>query len=326
MQTELDTIAEVEQEQRTEETLAAPVGLGEQLRDLILALRPHHWIKNGFVLLPILFAGKLLIPSFLIDALLTVVAFCLMSSGMYLLNDTMDKTVDRQHPRKRYRPIASGRVSSKLAIGLATILLMAGLLIGFLCQPWVGVVLMMYGGVQTAYCLFLKRVVILDVLTIATGFLLRVVAGAVVSGLAPSHWILLTSFLLALFLGFSKRRGELVLVNATKGIGRQVLTQYTRSFLDQVLTMLAGTVILCYSLYTVSESTVGHFGTTALMWTIPFVIYGILRYLYLIHTENGQKIDSPTVLLLTDKSLWVCILLWGLVCFGIVYANFFRGG
>ena len=323
MPTELESEVEVQEHQITQEVLGTPPGLWSQLRDLISALRPHHWIKNGFVLLPILFARKLWIPSFLIEALLTVAAFCLMSSGMYLLNDIVDKMVDRQHPRKRYRPIASGRISSKLAIGLAILFLTVGLLIGFLCQPWVGVVLMMYGGVQTAYCLFLKRVVILDVLTIATGFLLRVVAGAVVSGVAPSHWILLTSFLLALFLGFSKRRGELVLVGATKGVGRQVLTQYTRSFLDQVLTMLAGTVILCYSLYTVSESTVGHFGTTALMWTIPFVIYGILRYLYLIHTENGRSIDSPTVLLLTDKSLWLCIVLWGFACLGIVYTHFF---
>lgn len=292
-----------------------------KLQDLVFSLRPHHWIKNGFIFLPILFAQQFLDPAIVMEALIAVGAFCLASSGIYFINDILDRAADLEHPHKRLRPIAAGRVEPGWALAVGAGLLTAGLWVGFMADVWVGVVLMSYVFLQTAYSFFLKKLVIIDVLAIATGFLQRIVAGVVVSGSAPSSWILLTTFLLALFIGFGKRRAELAVLGGATGARRAVLTHYTAAFLDQVLAMLAGTVILCYSLYTVSDSTIRHLGSPVLLVTVPFVVYGVLRYLYLINGQAGARLDSPTDLLLTDKPLWWCVALWGLVCFALVYGS-----
>lgn len=294
---------------------------GMKLQDLLLSLRPHHWIKNSFIFLPILFAREFLVPSILINGLVAVGAFCLASSGIYLINDVLDRTADLEHPHKRLRPIAAGRVEPPSALALGAGFLTAGLWVGFMAHVWVGVVLMSYVFLQTAYSFFLKKLVIIDVLAVATGFLQRVIAGVVVSGVAPSAWILLTTFLLALFIGFSKRRAELAVLGGAAGARRAVLTRYTAAFLDQVLAMLAGTVILCYSLYTVSDSTIRHLGSPVLLITVPFVVYGVLRYLYLMSGQASAQMDSPTDLLLTDRPLWWCVVLWGLLCFAIIYGG-----
>ncbi len=294
------------------------------MHPLIRLMRPHQWLKNGFVLVGLLF-GHVWERSdalgLFLQALAAFIAFCLISSAVYVINDLIDRDRDRHHPDKRHRPLASGRTSARTAIALAAICLALGFgLVGGLFAglglpasqaPWLFVA---YVLLNLGYSLGLKHVVILDVFLIAAGFMLRILAGTVGIGIAPSHWLLLCGLMLTLFLGFAKRRAELGALAHDGRHHRRVLDQYTAPMLDQFITLSAAATVIAYSLYTVSEETIALHGTPWLIATVPCVAYGLLRYLQRLHLGRGG--GDPARDLLTDPhllaafSLWLGLVIW----------------
>lgn len=288
---------------------------------LIQLLRPHQWVKNGFVFAGLLFSHSWNDPALTLQALLAFVAFCLISSAVYVMNDLLDREQDRRHPEKRHRPLAAGTVSVPAALALAGICLLLGLglALGLFAAvglpasqaPWVFVA---YCLLNVAYSLGLKHIVVLDVFIIAAGFMLRLLAGTLGLGIWPSHWLLLCGLMLTLFLGFAKRRAELNVLVADSGQHRRVLDQYTPAMLDQFTTLSAGATVMAYSLYTVSAETIALHGTPWLIITVPCVLYGLLRYLYRLHRAGGG--GDPARELLTDPhllgifALWLALVIW----------------
>lgn len=274
---------------------------------LIQLLRPHQWLKNGFVLVGLLFAHAWNDGAKLSHALIAFVAFCLLSSAVYVFNDFLDREADRLHPQKRNRPLAAGRVSVKVALMVMAMCLAGGLWLACTTSaaPWVFV---LYIAMNIAYSLGLKQVVVLDVFLIASGFMLRLLAGTVGIGIVPSQWLLLCGLMLTLFLGFAKRRAELVLLPEDSVGHRAVLEHYSEALLDQFITIVAAGTIVSYSLYTVSAETVTLHGSNHLMMTVPFVLYGLLRYLFRLHRRGGG--GDPARELLMDGHLIVAVLGW----------------
>jgi len=272
------------------------------------ALRPEQWLKNGFVLAPLVFARQWTDPMMVFKSLIAVAAFSLAASMTYLVNDVIDRTQDREHPVKRNRPIASGRISPVRALGVAVFLLAGALYLSTLLPlAFVGA-LGSYVLLTLLYSLFLKQAVFVDVLVLAAGFVLRVVGGAAAIDVMVSRWILLCAFLLALYLALGKRRSELVLLGVEAGEHRAVLGQYTLALVDQSIAVILGATIVSYALYTVAPDTVAKVGSEGLMATVPLVLYGLFRYLFLLHRHELG--GSPTRALLTDRPLLVCVLLW----------------
>ncbi len=279
--------------------------------------RPKQWTKNVFVFAALFFARKLGEPLLVGRALLAFVSFCLLSSSVYYINDICDLEADRAHPVKRNRPIASGHVPLGLARIVALLLAIAGLAMAYsLGVPFFGIVLLFW--IQNlAYSFWLKHIVILDVMLIATGFLLRSVGGAVALPVKISGWLGLCTIMLALFLGFTKRRQEIVVLGEDASRHRGILTHYNLPFLDQMISVVTASTVMSYALYTVSPEVVQKFGTTNLFWTVPFVLFGIFRYLFLVHVKSDG--DNPTRVVLGDLPLQINIALWGLVVGAIVY-------
>lgn len=280
-------------------------------------MRPHQWVKNLFVLTPVVFAGRLLEYEAMVRASAAFVVFCAAASAIYLGNDLRDRDEDRQHPLKSKRPIASGALSVRVAVAAALGLLLLAMVGALQLGAPFAVVLGIYLVNNVAYTLGLKRVVILDVLLVAVGFLLRVEAGGVVVGVEVSSWLLLCTLFLALFLVVSKRRHEVVLLAAQAANQRQVLADYSPAFLDQMIAISTGATLVAYSLYAVDPATVLRFGSRGLLATIPFVLYGIFRYLLLVYQRTDDR--APTEALLTDRPFLINLVLWGLVVVGIVY-------
>jgi len=287
---------------------------------LIVSVRPGEWTKNLFVFAAVLFGQRLADPVAVGRATAAFVIFCALAGVVYLVNDVADRNRDRQHPRKRDRPIASG------ALSVSTALTAAGLLgIGALAWAWwMG---RDFGLVATAYVLLLvlysgplKHIVIIDVLTIAIGFVLRVVAGAVAIGVPISQWLLICTILLALFLGLSKRRHEIVLLADGATGHRRILQEYSPYLLDQMIGVVTASTLMAYILYATSHETAEKFGTSLLGLTIPFPLYGIFRYLYLVHRKEGG--GSPAELLLNDRPLLACVALWAVAVVVIIYRPF----
>lgn len=286
-------------------------------------MRPAQWIKNGFVMAPLVFGAKLHDPSLLLRELAAFAAFCLVSSGIYLWNDSLDWKSDLIHPDKKLRPIPSGRLSATFAALCGSILAFAGLFLGLALNRSTGFLLCGYAVINILYSVQFKHMAILDLMCISAGFVLRVTVGATAIGVEASHWLLMCTFLLALFLGIAKRRQELVTLADNSGKHRRVLDHYTLNWLDQAGTVISGTTIVAYALYTVAPETQARFGTDRLIFTLPFVIYGILRYLHLV--QNGSQTGNPTAALTKDKELLGCILAWVLTCTAIIYrARFFQ--
>ncbi|MEW6735058.1 MAG: decaprenyl-phosphate phosphoribosyltransferase [Acidobacteriota bacterium] len=281
-------------------------------------VRPKQWIKNGFVFMPILFAGKLSQTDILLEGLFLFGYFCLTASAVYVCNDIADAQTDRLHPHKCMRPIAAGRVSRWQAILIALLLGSLGLVGAFSLSRGVGFWLLLYAGVNLLYSFVTKHIALLDVFSIATGFVLRVLAGADVSTVAASRWILLMTFFLSLLLGLGKRRGELKMLMHNAADHRVALDGYTSRAIDQMLVILIGMVVLTYSTYTVSDYAIEHFGTDRLVYTVPFVVYGLFRY---VHLMNEEEHSDPTALLFADRPLLISIVLWGLVCIWIIYGR-----
>jgi 4-hydroxybenzoate polyprenyltransferase len=287
------------------------------LRVIVGSLRVRQWVKNGLVFAPLVFSGRLLDPEALSLALLSAASFCLASSGAYLMNDLLDRRVDRFHPVKKRRPVASGALALPAAAALLWLLVLAGVGMAFMVDDRLGMVILSYLLLNVAYSTTFKRIVILDVVTLSIGFVLRVWAGAVVLDLVPSHWLQLTVFFLALFLSLAKRRQELVVLHAKALRHRGVLSNYSAGFIDQLTAILTAVAILCYALYTVSPDVTARLGPFGFIATVPFVVYGVFRYLYLVHIKR-EALD-PTEALLADSPMLVAALLWGLVVLGTLY-------
>jgi 4-hydroxybenzoate polyprenyltransferase len=286
---------------------------------LLLALRPAQWTKNLIIFAGLIFGGRLLDPGAVGTALVAFVVFCALSGVVYLVNDIADREADRQHPVKRLRPIASGAVPVSLAVGTAVVLAVGALGWAFWLQPAFGWIGALYLTLLALYSGPLKHTVIIDVITIAIGFVLRAVAGAVVISVAISHWLLILTILLALFLALSKRRHELVLLAGGATSHRRILDEYSPYLLDQMISVVTASTIVAYAFYTVSPETVEKFGTDRLVWTLPFPLYGIFRYLYLVHQRDGG--GSPAEMLLTDRPLLVCVALWAIAVTAIIYGQ-----
>lgn len=275
---------------------------------LLWSVRPPEWIKNTFVFAAAIFSGQLASPGVLTASSLAFVSLCLAASATYLLNDVRDRRSDQLHPIKRHRPIAAGVVSSALAVGTALLAGVVGLSLAFGLNRQTGFVLIGYLALTTVYTLFLKRVVILDVLAVACGFVLRVILGAVAIGVEFSSWLILCTFMLALFLGFGKRRHELTLLEGNAAAHRAILGEYSPPFLDMMMAVVTSGAMMSYVLYTMDPATIAHFKTPNLVYTSVFVLYGVFRYLYLIHQKSFG--GNPAATLYRDWSLLLSVLLW----------------
>ena len=271
-------------------------------------MRPVQWLKNGFVLAPIVFSGLVGDPEAWGRCVLAVVAFCAASSATYLVNDILDREADRQHPDKCTRPIASGEVGVGSAVAMAIVLIVIAAGAAFSLGGWFPAVLGGYLVLTLAYSAFLKDAVFLDVLVVAAGFVLRVVGGAVAIDVPVSTWLLMCTYLLALYLALGKRRAELALLGEEAGSHRVVLGHYTLPLVDQAISVVLGATVAAYTLYTVAPDTVAKVGSEGLMATVPIVLYGLFRYLYLLHRHELG--GSPTLVLITDLPLLACVVVW----------------
>jgi 4-hydroxybenzoate polyprenyltransferase len=290
---------------------SSPAGL------LIRSLRPQQWTKNLFVFAGLLFSGRLLDRTAWPAALAAFVIFCGLSGAVYLVNDVLDRGADSQHPIKRHRPVASGALSPGLALTAALALAAACLAGAVAINGHLTMTAAGYVALLVAYSAALKHYVIIDVLTLSAGFVLRAVAGAVAIGVPISHWLLVCTTLLALFIGLSKRRHELTLLNGGAAGHRPILQEYSPYLLDQMISVVTAATLVAYSVYTFSSETAERLGSDRLGLTIPFVLYGIFRYLYLVHQRNEG--GSPSELLLTDRPLLVCVGLWAAAVVLVIY-------
>jgi len=292
-------------------------GCVSPVRDLLRLMRPLQWSKNAVVFAALIFAKHLFVFHDVMLVTLGFLAFCAVASGAYVMNDLRDCENDRQHPLKSLRPLPSGRVRRSTAAVLAIALAIVGLaLAGSLGRGFAGLVCL-YLTLQVAYTFWLKEVVILDVMAIAAGFVIRAGAGGVVIHVPVSPWLIICTFLLMMFLGFSKRRHELILLEARATDHRASLKEYSPYFLDQMIAVVTASTVVAYAIYTVSPEVRGKLGTDKLYLTIPFVLFGIFRYLYLVHQrEEG---GNPTQLLLSDRPLLLDVLLWLLTAAVLLY-------
>lgn len=286
------------------------------LRAALESLRPRQWIKNGFVFAALVFDRQLTRPHAVAWTLAGFVLFCLLSSAVYLVNDLSDREQDRQHPRKRHRPIASGRLPLPVAMGMAVALPALLIPLAFVLRPAFGWVAAGYYGLMLLYTFVLKHIPLLDVFALAGGFLLRVEAGVTLIHVQRfSPWLYLVTLFIALFLGLGKRRAELELLATNAANHRKVLEGYTLPFLDQMINIAATATIMTYSLYTFVAPNLP--SNHAMMFTIPFVVYGLFRYLYLIHVRGYG--GAPEEAVLRDRPLQATVVGWGLLVLFIFY-------
>ena len=290
------------------------------LVSLLVSLRPGQWTKNLIVFAGLVFSLKLFEPPAIVTAIEAFVIFCALSGLVYLINDVMDRESDRRHPTKCRRPIAAGDLPVSVALGAAGIIGAIALSAAFMLGFRFGVVAAGYVALQALYSGPLKHIVIIDVLAIAIGFVMRAVAGAVVLDVVISHWLLVCTILLALFIALAKRRHELVLLADDATSHRPILGEYSAYLLDQMIAVVTASTLIAYIFYTISPETEQKFGTSWLGLTIPFPLYGIFRYLYLVHKRELG--GSPADLLLNDRPLLACVTFWVLAVVLIIYHPF----
>lgn len=283
-------------------------------RDVLQLLRPHHWVKNGFVLAGLLFGHASSDATLVAAALFATLAFCLASSAVYAFNDALDAPRDREHPEKNGRPVARGAIAPAAAHAIAAALAVLALGLALWTAPAVAALIGAYLAMNAAYSLGLKHVPVLDVFIIAAGFMLRLLAGTWGIGIEPSRWLLACGFLLTLFLGFAKRRAELDRLAGDAGQHREVLESYSLAFLDKAVLACAIGMVITYAQYTVANTTVALHGTEHLIWSLPWVLLGTFRYLFRLHYRGGG--GDPAQELLRDPMLaaaalgWVATVAW----------------
>jgi 4-hydroxybenzoate polyprenyltransferase len=286
---------------------------------VLVSLRPRQWVKNLFVFGGLIFGQRLFVPPAVGAALAAFAIFCGLSGAIYLLNDVADRDKDRLHPDKRMRPIASGRLPVRAALVAAGVLIVGGLAAAlWLSRPF-ALVALAYVVLLSAYSARLKHVVIVDVLVVAIGFVLRAAAGALVIGVAISGWLLICTVLLALFLALGKRRHDVLTLGESAAGHRPILAEYSAGLLDQMIAVVTASTVTAYALYTMSPETVAKFHTPFLPATLPFVLYGIFRYLYLLY--HRQLGGNPTDMVVRDRPLVLNTLLWMIVVLLIIYGT-----
>ena len=275
----------------------------KSLKPYIKLLRPHQWIKSSFVFVGLLFGHVWSNESLVENVLLVAAAFAMAASAVYVTNDRVNRGLDRVHPEKRHRPLASGAVNVIQALLLSGACLAASLILAYMRSTMVLYIVLAYVMINMAYSMGLKHLVLLDVFIISAGFMMRILAGTLGVGITPSHWLLLCGLMLTLFLGFAKRRAELNVMAGRGGIERRVLDDYDPVLLDMQIGICAAAAIISYNLYTVSAETLVMHGTDSLIYTVPFLIYGIFRYLFLLHRRSGGR--DPAAAFLCDAHLLV---------------------
>jgi 4-hydroxybenzoate polyprenyltransferase len=287
------------------------------IRSVFVTLRPQQWVKNFVLFAGLVFSQNLSNSDMVLKTIFGFALFCLLSSSVYILNDILDIESDRKHPLKSNRPIARGDIKISTAVVLFVILALVSLVLSYRLSPSFALTALVYFVLNLLYSLYLKHVVIIDVMVLALGFVLRAVAGAVLIGVEISAWLIVCTTLLALFLGFGKRRHELVLLDNQATDHRKSLSEYSQYFLDQMISVVTASTVIAYAFYTLSPDVESKLGTKHMDLTIPFVLYGVFRYLYLIHQKEGG--GSPTQMFLNDKPLLVNIILWLISVVLIVY-------
>lgn len=278
---------------------------------IIKLLRPHQYVKNSFVLIGVFFSmqwdSDIVIRSFL-----AFLAFCAVSSSVYIFNDILDIESDKQHPTKKNRPLASGAVSIKVGIFTSLLLVTTSLILALYVSMWCLIFIAAYAVMNIGYSLHLKHIAVLDVFIISMGFMLRIFAGTVGLGIAPSSWLVITGLMITLFLGFAKRRAELLTIErlgiTEQSLIRKVLDDYNNNMIEQFMSVTAACSVIAYSLYTVSPETIERHGTPNLIYTVPLVIYGVFRYVYLLHREG--KGNDTAIDLYSDRHMAVAVLAW----------------
>jgi len=295
--------------------MEAPRAASQVVVGIVQSLRPKQWTKNGIVFAGLVFSRNLFVPELFLRTTLAFVLFCLVSGAVYLINDLADLEKDRRHPVKRHRPLAAGVITPWQGAVAAALLLAISLPAAFALTPRLALALLAYLLLQLAYSFKLKHIVLLDVLVIAGGFVLRAVGGAWAINVPISPWLYVCTILLALFLGLAKRRHELLLLEENAANHRRILDEYSTPLLNDLLGIVSSATIMAYSLYTFSADNLPR--NHAMMLTIPFVIYGIFRYMYLVHRRNEG--GSPESVLLKDVPLIVTILLWGITSLTILH-------
>lgn len=286
------------------------------LMNVFKTMRPKQWTKNVFIFTALVFDEKLFTPSPLLKTIAAFILFCLTSSAVYLINDVVDIEKDRQHPTKRLRPLPSGQLKPSVAIAAAVLIPLVTLPLSFLLDLHFGFVALAYLLTMIVYSFVLKNIVILDLLTVAAGFVLRVAAGAIVVDVERfSPWLYICATLVALFIGISRRRHELVLLAENANEHRASLSEYSLPLLDEMISVVASATVIAYSLYTFSAPNLPP--NHAMMLTIPFVLYGIFRYLYLIHVKN--KGGTPEEIFLSDLPIIIALGLWALAVIAVLY-------
>ena len=286
---------------------------------LAISARPRHWVKNILLFAPLLFSQGILDGRSVIRSTIAFSVFCMAASAVYILNDIKDQEEDRRHPLKRLRPIASGIFPVPFAAGCAIGLVGLSFGISFLLNQYLFYVVMGYIVLQILYTQILKTILILDVFSVAAGYFSRVAAGAIVNDVSISHWLVICTIMLSLFLALAKRRHEQVILGEGAVNHRKTLSEYSPYLLDQMIGVVTATTVISYILYPVSPDTVAKYHTHGLMATIPFVLYGIFRYLYLVHQK--QSGGNPEKVLLADRPLLLNVILWGMTSFLIIYLS-----
>lgn len=285
--------------------------------EIVRTIRPKQWIKNGFIFAALLFSKKFLEaePAFL--AIRAFASFCFVTSAVYFLNDLMDIKEDRLHPLKSKRPLASGKLKKSTAVVVMIVFAAAGLGLAVKINTYFLLTLISYIILQILYSSWLKHVVILDIFSVAAGFMIRVIGGGLAISVEISDWLIICTALLSLFLAMGKRRHELLILNHEAALHRPILREYSTYLLDQMISVVTSSTLVAYCLYTISDVTVEKFGTRKLIYTIPFVLYGIFRYLYLIHKK--QYGGAPENLIISDVPLLTSVFLWILTAAAIIY-------
>lgn len=289
--------------------------MAEKIKYLILSGRPKQWTKNLVIFAAIIFSGKLTDIDLLARTILAFTSLCFLTSSVYILNDLIDVKKDRYHPKKKNRPIAAGKISIKLALAGLFIFFLISLVLGLYAGTGYLLAAGAYLVLQLFYGLFLKNIVLLDIISIAAGFVIRAVAGVLTIEVSMSPWLLVCAALLALFLASAKRRHEILLLGNTSNFHRPVLNEYSAELIDEMMATLSAATITTYSLYTFFSPPAGTGG--AMMLTIPFVLYGVLRYQYLVHSKEAG--GSPEEVLLKDRPTLINILMWILSVVVIIY-------
>ena len=280
-------------------------------------MRPHHYVKNIFIFIPLFFALKITDIGLVSNAFIAFISFSLAASSVYILNDYFDIEADKAHPKKRLRPLASGEISKDEAILLMTGLFLVAMALICFVSLSAATILLLYVGMNIAYSLYLKHIAILDVTIIAIGFVLRLFMGAVVTGIALSHWIVMVTFMLALFMGLAKRRDDVLIYQKTGKKMRKVIDGYNLQFLDNAMTIMASVVIVSYIMYVTSSEVISRVGSEYLYTTAIFVIMGVMRYLQITFVLLNS--GSPTQIVLTDRFIQFTLLGWVISFVWILY-------